>query len=295
MASFRNRRVGLALVALSAILWSTAGLFVRMAALDTWTLVTWRSVFTFATLCLVTAIQCRGRLQTAVANLGLPEMVTVLVTVISTISYVIAFRLTTVANVMIVYAALPFIATGIAFLWCGERVTARFVIAGAIALGGVVVMAGAVTTMRDLWGILAALIMTCGFATQLVHTKRHPGQNMVVLIALAALVCVPISAPFMQVGLPAPIQLLACALYGVLTTGLAYILALKGGRVISSGEAGLISMLDVVLGPLWVWLFYAERPSVVAIISGIVVLCSVLWYLTTARHVVQPELAASGV
>ncbi len=36
---------------------------------------------------------------------------------------------------------------------------------------------------------------------------------------------------------------------------LAYILALKGGRLVSSGEAGLISMLDVVLGPLWVWLF----------------------------------------
>ena len=84
--------------------------------------------------------------------------------------------------------------------------------------------------------------------------------------------------------MPAPAQLLACAAYGILTTGLAYILALKGGRLISSGEAGLISMLDVVLGPFWVWPFYTERPPATALVSSLVVIASVLWYLTTARR-----------
>ena len=136
--------------------------------------------------------------------------------------------------------------------------------------------------------------MTTGFAMQLVHTKRHPALNTSLAIAVAALVCVPIALPFMQAGVPAPTALLACALYGVLTTGLAYILALRGGRLISSGEAGLISMLDVVLGPCWVWLFFAEQPTSIAVVSGIVVLASVLWYLATARTTLQPELAASG-
>ena len=62
--------------------------------------------------------------------------------VISTISYVVALRLTTVANVMIVYAALPFVATAIAFIWLRERVTARFLVASTIALTGIVIMAG---------------------------------------------------------------------------------------------------------------------------------------------------------
>ena len=283
MVDAHTRRTGIILVAVSAILWSTAGLFVRMATLDTWTIVGWRSVFSFLTLGVVVVVQKRGDVFRSLAAFGLPEVVTVVVTVVSTISYVVALRLTTVANVMTVYAALPFLATGLAFVWLGERVTARFLVAGTIALSGIVVMAGAVATSRDLLGIFAALVMTSGFATQLVHTKRHPRLDMTLLIAVAAAVCVPISIPVMQGAVPAPTQLLACAAYGVLTTGLAYILALKGGRLIPSGEAGLISMLDVVLGPFWVWLFYAERPTATVLVSGLVVLASVLWYLATAK------------
>ena len=281
MDQAHSRRSGIILVVLSAVLWSTAGLFVRMADLDTWTIVAWRSVFSFLTLGAIVVVRQRGALVRRIAAFRLPETITIVVAVASTISYVLALRLTTVANVMTVYAALPFIATGLAYVWLGERVTTRFIIAGTVSLGGIVVMAGAVTTSRDLIGILAALVMTSGFATQLVHSKRHPSMDATVLIALAAAVCVPVSAPFMQGGVPAPTQLLACALYGVLTTGLAYILALKGGRLISSGEAGLISMLDVVLGPLWVWLFYAERPTGTVLVCGLIVLASVLWYLAT--------------
>ena len=166
--------------------------------------------------------------------------------------------------------------------------TIHVLVAGPVALGGIIVMAGAVATSRDLLGIVAAFAMASGFAMQLVHTKRRPAQNTTVPIALAATVCAPVSTPFvqggiMQGGIPVPTQLLACALCGVFTTGLAHILALKGGRPTSSGEADLISILDIVLGPFWVWLFYAERPTIVVLVGGSVVLASVAWYLSAGR------------
>ncbi|MFM9654030.1 hypothetical protein ACKI1S_49860, partial [Streptomyces galilaeus] len=52
--------------------------------------------------------------------------------VVSSVAYVMSLRMTTVANVMTVYAALPFIATAIGFVWIGERVTPRFLVAGAL-------------------------------------------------------------------------------------------------------------------------------------------------------------------
>jgi drug/metabolite transporter (DMT)-like permease len=286
MNPVQSRRYGVLLVTLSAFLWSTAGLFVRMADLDTWTIVVWRSVFAVATLGGIAVLQNRGHLIRSFTGFGLPGLATIAISVVSTISYVVALRLTTVANVMTVYAALPFIATAIAFVWLRERVTTRFLIAGTVALAGIVVMAGAVATLRDLGGIFAAFVMTTGFATQLVHTKRHPSLDMMVLSTLAAAVCVPVAAPFMQFQIPAPSQILACALYGILTSGLAYVLVVKGGRLVPSGEAGFISMLDVVLGPLWVWLFYAERPTVAVVGGGFVVLSAVAWYLSTNRTAV---------
>lgn len=284
MARLPSRQYGFILVALSAVLWSTAGMFVRMADLDTWTIIAWRSLFAVPTLGAIAVYQNRADLAGLARGFGLPSLIAAAVSVVSAISYVVSLRLTSVATVMTVYAALPFIATAIAFLWLREPVSRRFLVAGGIALAGIVIMTGAAANGRDLLGILAALVMTASFATQLVYTKRHPGIDTTLVSALAAALCGVIALPFARTGLPAPEQITACALYGILTTGLAYVLVLAGGRLISSGEAGFISMLDVVLGPLWVWLFYAERPGMAVLIGGGVVLASVTWYLATQRE-----------
>ena len=214
MDQTHNRRQGILLVAVSAVLWSTAGLFVRMAHLDTWTIVFWRSIFSALTLGAIAVVRSRGHLVRSFTGFGIHGAVTIVVIVISTISYVVALRLTTVATVMTVYATLPFIATAIAFAWLGERVTKRFLVAGAFAMAGIAVTSGAVGTSRDLGGILAAFIMTSGFATQLVNAKRHRSLDMLVLIALSAVACIPVAAPFIQRDIPGTLPAFGlCALW----------------------------------------------------------------------------------
>lgn len=276
-------RRGILMVAASAVLWSTAGLFVRMATLDTATLVLWRSLFAALTLGgmalvrrgPVAFVECFRDLRTTAIFVG--------TSVVSSTSYVFSLRLTSVANVMTVYAALPFIATGIGYVWIGEPVTRRFLLAGTIAAGGIAGMAGGSAGMGDLAGIAAALVMTAGFAIQLVAIRRHPGVDVLALNACSAAACVPVVLPFASWAVPGAVSLGAAALYGVLTTGLAYVLAMEGGRRVSPGEAGFISMLDVVLGPLWVWLAFSERPGMAVLLGGAVVLGAVGWYLGTLR------------
>ncbi len=274
-----SRTYGILLVTMSAVLWSTAGPFVRLANLDSWTLIAWRSLFAFFTLFAVAAYEHRKNLALAVAGMGTPGAVAVAVSTLSSIAYIFALNLTTVANVMIVYAVLPFIAALISYLWIGERVTLRLLGAGLAAFAGIAIMAGAAASPNDVWGIVAALIMTTTFASQIVHAKVHPKLDMNVTMALAAGTCGLVALPFMQPGIPAPTALLACALYGGLTSGMGYVLALTGGRYITAGESGFIQMLDVVLGPLLVWYFFSERPSVTVLIGGSIVLTAVVLYL----------------
>ncbi len=274
-----SRTYGILLVTMSAILWSTAGPFVRMANLDSWTLIGWRSLFAFFTLLAVAAYEHRKNLAGAVAGMGAPGAVAVAISVVSSISYIFALNLTTVANVMIVYAVLPFIAALISYFWMGERVTLRLLGAGLAAFAGIAIMAGASASPKDFMGIFAAFIMTATFASQIVHTKVYPNLDMNVTMALAAGACGLIALPFMQPGIPPPTALLACALYGGLTSGMGYVLALTGGRHITAGESGFIQMLDVVLGPLLVWYFFSEQPGVTVLIGGSIVLTAVAWYL----------------
>ena len=285
-----SRTYGVLLVTLSAILWSTAGPFVRMANLESWTLIGWRSLFAFITLLAVAAVEHRKKLATAVAAMGPPGAVSVAVSTVSSISYVFALNLTTVANVMIVYATLPFIAAVISYFWMGERVTLRLLGAGLVAFAGIAIMAGASAAPKDILGIIASFIMTSTFASQIVHAKVHPKLDMTVAMALAAGACGLVALPFMEPGIPPPTALLACALYGGLTSGIAYVLALNGGRYIAAGESGFIQMLDVVLGPLLVWYFFTEQPSSTVLIGGAIVLTSVSWYLwTEAPHSPDPQ------
>jgi drug/metabolite transporter (DMT)-like permease len=279
----RERQRGIAMVAASAVLWSTAGLFVRMASLDTASLVLWRSLF--AALTLGALAVARGGFGSLWAVWRRPGVAALFAgtAVLSSTTYVLSLRMTTVANVMTVYAALPFIATAIGFAWMGERVTRRFLIAGVVAAAGIVGMAGASAGTADLVGIGAALVMTTGFAVQLVAIRRYGAVDVTALNAWSAAACVPIVAPFVQVAVPAPGQLVACAFYGMLTTGFAYVLALEGGRRVTPGEAGFISMLDVVLGPLWVWLAFSERPGPAVLAGGVIVLGAVAWYLATSH------------
>jgi hypothetical protein len=68
----RGHRLGVALVTLSAVIWSTAGFFTRLISVDTWTLLFWRSVFGALFLAAVLVWQERRGTLRAILSLAWP-------------------------------------------------------------------------------------------------------------------------------------------------------------------------------------------------------------------------------
>ena len=183
---------------------------------------------------------------------------------------------------MLIYATVPVVAAGIAFVWMGERAAFRVLLASAIALFAILIMAASATRPQDVAGNAVAFLMTLAFGTQLVMARRYPRQEMASVNACAAALCALICLPFMAAEIPNLYQLIVLALFGATTTALAYVLFLTGGRHIPSSEAGLIGLIDVVLSPLWVWLAFGEQPGQAALIGGGLVLAAVVFYLSGA-------------
>jgi drug/metabolite transporter (DMT)-like permease len=277
-----DRFWGIALVAGATVLWSTAGLFVRLLDLDNWTMQAWRSLFGALSLLAIVALQHGRRTPQAFRAIGMAGLAAVPIATISMFTYVAALKLTTVANVMVVYATVPFIASAVAYLWNGERSSRRTIVASAIALLGVGVMVGSATRGGDLAGDALALLMTLAFAVQLVMARRYPSLSMAPVNALGAALCALLCRPLVPSGSVTAGELVILAAFGTATMGLAYVLFLTGGRRIPSGEAGLIGLLDVVLGPLWVWIGFGEVPSPAAIVGGGLVLGAVVWFLSNS-------------
>ena len=70
----------------------------------------------------------------------------------------------------------------------------------------------------------------------------------------------------------------ACSfVFGLTTIGLAFVLFMEGAKLIPPAEAGLISLLDVVLAPVWVFFAFGENPGAATLVGGTIVLGAALW------------------
>src|SRR5258708_30601252 len=120
MGPMRGRAYGIGHVGVGSMLWSTAGLFVRLLAadgqLDLWVMLAWRSLFAATSLFLLVGFQHKGRSLQAIRAIGWPGFAAVPVSAITMFSYVAALKLTTVGNLLTIYATVPFVPAGLVFL-----------------------------------------------------------------------------------------------------------------------------------------------------------------------------------
>ena len=66
------------------------------------------------------------------------------------------------------------------------------------------------------------------------------------------------------------------AALGIGQIGLGFVLLTFGARLIPAAQVGLITLLEVVLGPLWVWLALDETPSTLTLIGGSIVIAAIM-------------------
>ncbi|GBO81816.1 permeases of the drug/metabolite transporter (DMT) superfamily [Acetobacter aceti NRIC 0242] len=286
----RQRQYGLILVTVATLFWSLAGLFVHLIDVPVGDLILWRSFFAGCAL-LAIAVLCPARESV----FGWAGFGASLLSAASMGAYAASLTLTSVANVMILYATLPFFTAAIGWAFIGERSPRRALVASVVSLIGVGIVAGQGMQLADMAGNLLALLMTVTFAGLLILARAIPRLNLALINAVAAFLCSLVALPFSSGSVPGLHDLTFLFALGILTTALSFLLFLMGSRFISSTEAALVELLDVVLGPLWVWLVLSEYPGTGALIGGGIVLAAVLWNLAPSlRYRYAKTSAATG-
>lgn len=280
------RASGRIMVLSSAILWSTAGIFVRQLDMNTWAMVAWRSLFAFISLGLIVAACGNLRHFSFRRDLGSPGLISAAVMASSMFCYVAALKLTSVAGVMTVYATIPFFAMGLGWLMLRDKITKRALLAAGVSLSGVILMATSAAGPGDVLGNLLALTMTAGFAASIVMSRKWPEMNLTAVTALACALCGAFSFIMMPRGLPlpGPKDIGWLFVFALATQSLSYLLFMVGSRHVASAEASLIAQVDIVLGPLWVWLFFSELPTRYTLLGGSITFIAVTLYLASEYY-----------
>lgn len=271
---------GVALVALAAVMWSTMGLLVRaIGPADAWTIVFWRSAGMVPVLLAVVAWR-QGALIRPFGSVGLPGVIGGLGLVAAFGGAITAFQITTVANAVFLFSASPFFAAVLGWLVLREPVRPATWGAIALAVAGMFLMVREGLGTGATAGNVAALVSALGFAAFTVALRRGRLGDMLPATVLGGVFSM-IAGAVVILGtggtLAAPLPVIGISAFmgaGTLAAGL--ILYTLGSRVIPAAELTLLSMIEVLLAPLWVWLAFGETASAATFAGGAVVLAAVV-------------------
>jgi drug/metabolite transporter (DMT)-like permease len=271
----RERRRGQLTVALAAVAWSTAGVMQRELHLDVATQLAGRALFAMLALLVFSIVANHGQVVRPFRAIGWAGFAVAVSMAVASGAFIAALNHTTVAHVLFVQAASPMMAALIALVFLGESISRRSLAAMLIALGGVGVIVGDPRGF-DPVGDALSLLMALAFAVAIVITRRRRDVSMIPAVCLAQALVVLVAGPLASTSGIGAKQLLLLAAMGVVQMGLGLALFTVGARLIPAAEVALITLLEVVLGPLWVLLSIHERPDAATLVGGAIVVAAVV-------------------
>ena len=265
------RRRGLVLAILANLCFSSGGFWIRTldAPPGGHEIVFWRSVAMTAVLALVLAVWHRGQMLAKIRAVGPWGIVSAAFLASTFFAFILSVTRTTVANTTVVMSLAPLFGAVAGFLFLGERVALRTWIAIAVAGTGLAAMVLDSLSGDGLAGILFALGVPFGLAVNVVINRRH-GQrvDMVPTVLIAGLLSIPVALPLALPFEASGRDIAVILVMGTIQLGAGCLLITLAMRHLPAVEIGLFTLLETVLGPVWVWLAYGEAPTAKALSGG---------------------------
>jgi drug/metabolite transporter (DMT)-like permease len=260
---------------LAALAWSTAGVLQRELEVNTATQIAGRAVFAALALLVFVAATERGRVVSAFTSMRAASLAVAALTALASGSFIVALNHTTVANVLFMQAASPIAAALIAWVALRESISRRTIVAMAVALVGVGLMVGGPGGAQGL-GLVLSVVMMFAFALAVVITRHRRDISMAPAICLSQILLLVVAGPFAEPGAIGSRDLLFMVILGVGQMGLGLAFLTLGARLIPAAEVALITLLEIVLAPLWVWLTISETPATATLVGGVVLIAAVI-------------------
>jgi drug/metabolite transporter (DMT)-like permease len=260
---------------MSAVFFSTAGLFMGLIEVGVWAIVFWRSLFALVfTGALMLFTPHRGFVKLDRAGLAASML-----SAAAMLAFIPALRLTSVANVAVIHGSLPLLTALLARFTIKERISVAIACQSGVAgFGAAVIFFGSASSGPRLAGDGLALLMTALMAlVTIAFHQSHSSSLLLVAVSngFTALAGATL-APSLEVSAGEG-AVLACFAFVQMTLGL-FCFA-TGSRALSPAETALISLAEVPLSALWVWLTFSQVPAAETIAGAAIILTAVLAYL----------------
>ena len=281
--------MGLAL--LGALIITPDTLLIRLSGLEGWSLTVWRGLLIGISILVIWAIMAWGQLLKDFRKItSLPFVVIMFATTGNNIAFNFAAIETSITIVLTALSTAPVLAAALSFLLLKETTTPQTWLAILITLLGVLIVifsgggATAAPAGNIFFGGFLGVMSALGLATVFVFSRKSPDVPVLLAVGLGTVLSgiiglSGVSGDSLFSGTLWPVVVMG---FGVMPVAMA--LLSIAPRYTAATNVSLFMLLEMVLGPIWVWLGTGEHPSLMMIAGAAIVLGTLIIYILSGTR-----------
>ncbi len=268
MKHLQEHQKGLLAVFAAGLLWSTGGIFIKLVPFSPFQISFFRSFFAAIVFLII--------FKKGIFYANLFTFINAILYSAILILFVIATKTTTAANaIFLQYTAPIYVLIFEPLINKTKYEKINIITIAACFVGMTMFFMGKISPGYMLGNILA-LLSGVAFAAFLLGMRKNKLEYQFSSIFYGnILVSVITFNSLFSISNFTPTNFLMVFYLGVFQIGIAYAIFSYGLKRVYAIEASLISMIEPVLNPVWVFLGYGEVPSFMAIIGGIVIITAI--------------------
>ncbi len=272
----------------SGIMFSFTALFFRAIESATdWQFLAVRATGALAAMLIITALRA-GRRPVPFHIIGWRTGLAGVLLGAMSVLYILAFARTSVATVTFLLAAGPLSGAFFGRIMLGERLHRSTVIAIVIAAAGIAVMAMRGVDAGRVDGFVLAAVIPAILGLYNVLVRSTPKVDPVIPAIISNSLVIPLTVvvAWSSTGLNMPLRDATLGfLAGFILIGVGLPLYNLGHRSVPTAQISLLVMSEVVLAPLWVWIWPGETPAAATLIGGALVIGAVVYQIASVDRV----------
>ena len=271
------RQLAILLMIASSVVISFSGLVVRLLDAGPLVMNFYRALFLMGAILVLLFLRYRGAAIVRVIGVGWPGLMAGAMLAGAGITFLQSMTHTTVANTLFVLGGIPFVTSGLAWIFLKEKPGRPTLVTMIIAFFGIVIMIGEGFTIGSVYGNLMALMTTLFFSIYAVIVRFNRQVDMLPAILISTVLIMAMTGLTQRGVLPiSKDDLWLCLLWGGVMSGFTSASFIVASRHIIAAELTIFMLLEFALGPVWVWLFVNEIPSKWSLAGGALVIVAVL-------------------
>ena len=275
LKNLTNQQKGSLLAFLGVLFITPDSLFIRLSNLNTWELLFYRGFIPFIFVLVGLLLFYRSKFLDAIFNIGYTGIFYVISFSVCNITFIISIQNTNVANTLIMVAMAPMLSAVLATIFLKEKTNNKTWVAIFITFFSVAFIFYDSLQIGNILGDIFGFITAMGLAIN-ANLARYAKERDLVPSAVIGKLCVAIFALFFVESFElVDTDLIIVPVMCIMCVAIPFVLVTIAPRFISAPEVNLFFLLEVIIGPIWVWMIINEKPSIETIIGGIVIITTI--------------------